>query len=278
MNELIRNAFNRYYAPFSLMGFIKYADGSRVARREKADNRSEYTDVADSAAVDRWRLATAAKYTADPANVRIALTPERTSLQMVFIDDILGDEVDVMETVPGHLFVETSPGRWQVHFILEKPYSVAEAQSIQSQLRQQYGADPGASAGLQPRRHPLSCVSVAEALDRPLCTVKPLAVAMVATAAAGLRSHTAVSEKDLDAYRRRWDARYAKTGDASAADFVVAMACAEDRLSRDAMIAVLTAVSQDAGARKGRYAEAYFARTAERAAAVVDSRRSAQVR
>jgi hypothetical protein len=255
MHELIRAALNRYYAPFSLMGFIKNADRSRSAHRETAANRTRYHDVGDSNAVMAWQQATAAKFGTVPERVLVALTPERNRLQMVFIDDIKGDEFEVVETVPGHVFVETSHENWQVHFILSKEYSIPEAQSIQAQLREQYGGDIGAVAGLQPRRHPLSCLTIAEVLDRPPCNLTPILKAATyvgeAVTPVLLPASANVPSKDMEAYQRRWEARLCHTGgDESAADFAVALSCIGDRLSDEVIGFVLATISRNLASRK----------------------------
>lgn len=252
--------FNTVYAPFSIMTFVKFPDGTRDTRREKAENRTLcrsfydldwiYDRVGDHAyAVD-----------VHPTDVRIAFTPERKKLAMVFLDDIAGTAEEVVK-IPAHAFLETSPGNWQVHFRLSQEHPAELVSSIISQLAQVYGGDSRARAGIQPRRHPVSCLQHRLFLDRSPISLQPVEVLKVEAPILDLPTVPPVSPSVLAAYRRRWEARYLATGNRSKADFAVALSCVDDRLTAAEIAYVVSVVSDNIG-RKGGYVTTYLSKLA----------------
>lgn len=79
------------------------------------------------------------------SDLRVSFVPADTLLHSVMLDDI-------DDTCGAHIYVETSPGNFQGHFMLNRPATEFEAMCAIRMLRDYHDSDPGAARPRQARR------------------------------------------------------------------------------------------------------------------------------
>ncbi len=85
--------------------------------------------------------------------IRLAFRPDQAFFHSVFVDDVTGQ-------TKAHILIETSPGNWQAHFILDKEVTIDVAADIQKFLiansigTSRPTADPASASPKQARRFP----------------------------------------------------------------------------------------------------------------------------
>lgn len=228
-----------------------------------------------------------------PSDMRLAVRPVLELQAAAFLDDVTSD-------TEAHLMIETSPGSWHAHFVLDRLCTSVEIIKIQKYLRFFFGGDPAAIRSLQPRRIPVPglgvlvnhglppfkadsllkqyeacCFDDAKRAPVQACSGAP---SIFSRALVPVACNTAphLERPDLDdrVLREQWKRRLSQNfrADKSSADFGLAVYLLKrgwhPRDVRDALLRT----SESIVSRKGRNLDFYLDHTVEKAVMSAGSR------
>lgn len=140
----------QYYTPFHLVLFYKRPD--LTPKRDGHEFKWRYFDFQK---IDdlQDRISQFLEYQHTKGrpiaaqDVRVAFRPLAPQLSILFVDD-------VKEDFPASFLIETSPGNFQAHIILDQPHTAAELLEMQQYLSKTRETDKGSVASHQARRLP----------------------------------------------------------------------------------------------------------------------------
>jgi hypothetical protein len=225
------------------------------------------------------------------SDIRLAVKPAQEKQIAVFLDD-------VTESVGAHLMVETSPGNFHAHFVVDRFCNDWEIIRIQKVLNRFFNGDRRAVRRRQARRLPVPGLRTKINTDLPLINAErllllskfyfpemeaeiPVTTQLVQKSQNNDGTNESCTEHEggavlpdsaiRDIWFRKW-MRHHK--DDSAADFGLATYLIEKQgYSVSAVIDAIRLARDNLVQEKGMGAEQYLRHTAEKAASVVEQRR-----